>query len=150
MIDLQIQALLKNTSAEILSKPSVLVLDGRQARIQVGEQIPISKLPISNSEDNFLVPDIEYLPTGITLNLRPRISEDNKNVTMQIETIITEALNELDEEYGTERLLNVWKDIDLTGKQAVSAILRDVEEFSGDMPQLDDQTLMVISSRKDG
>ena len=94
VIDLQIQALLKNTSAEILSKPSVLVLDGRQARIQVGEQIPISKLPISNSEDNFLVPDIEYLPTGITLNLRPRISEDKKNVTMQIETIITEALND--------------------------------------------------------
>ena len=94
VIDLQIQALLKNTSAEILSKPSVLVLDGRQARIQVGEQIPISKLPISNSEDNFLVPDIEYIPTGITLNLRPRISDDGKNVTMQIETIITEALSE--------------------------------------------------------
>ena len=54
VIDLQIQELLKNTSAEILSKPAVLVLDGRQARIQVGEQIPISKLPISNSEDNFL------------------------------------------------------------------------------------------------
>ena len=94
VIDLQIQALLKNTSAEILSKPSILVLDGRQARIQVGEQIPISKLPISSSEDNFLVPDIEYLPTGITLNLRPRISDDGKNVTMQVETIITEALSD--------------------------------------------------------
>lgn len=61
---------------------------------------------------------------------------------------ITEALNELDEEYGSEKLLNLWKDMDLTGEKAVQAILNDVEEFSGDMPQLDDQTLMVISSNK--
>ena len=44
IIDIHIKALIKNTSAEILSKPSVLVLDGRQARIQVGEQIPITKV----------------------------------------------------------------------------------------------------------
>ncbi len=28
------------------------------------------------------------------------------------------------------------------------AALNDVEEFSGDMPQADDQTLMVITSKK--
>ena len=69
VIDMQIKALIKNTSAEILSKPSVLVLDGRQARIQVGEQIPISKVPITSTGEEFLIPDIEYLPVGITLNL---------------------------------------------------------------------------------
>ena len=38
-----------------------------------------------------MVPDVEYLPVGITLNIRPRISDDNKHVTMQVETIITEV-----------------------------------------------------------
>ncbi len=90
-IDIEIQALMQNSSAEILSKPSVLVLDGRQARIQVGEQIPISKLPLSSAQDLYLVPDIEYLPVGITLNIRPRISDDSRHITMQVETIITEA-----------------------------------------------------------
>ena len=88
----KLNALINDKSAEILSKPSVLVLDGRQARIQVGQQIPISKLPISTfSGDEILVPDIEYLPVGIVLNLKPRISNDLKSVSMQVETIITET-----------------------------------------------------------
>ena len=88
----KLNALINDKSAEILSKPSVLVLDGRQARIQVGQQIPITKLPISAfSGDEILIPDIEYLPVGIVLNLKPRISNDLKSVSMQVETIITET-----------------------------------------------------------
>ena len=89
---IKLNALINDKSAEILSKPSVLVLDGRQARIQVGQQIPISKLPISAfSGDEILIPDIEYLPVGIVLNIKPRISNDLKSVSMQVETIITET-----------------------------------------------------------
>ena len=89
---IKLNALINDKSAEILSKPSVLVLDGRQARIQVGQQIPISKLPISTfSGDEILIPDIEYLPVGIVLNLKPRITNDLKSVSMQVETIITET-----------------------------------------------------------
>ena len=94
LIQLEINALLQNTSAEILSKPSILVLDGRQARIQVGEQIPISKFPVTNTGNEFEIPYVEYLPVGITLNLRPRISDDNRQITMQVETIITETAGE--------------------------------------------------------
>ena len=94
LIDIEIKALLQNSSAEILSKPSILVLDGRQARIQVGEQIPISKYPVTKTGNEFEIPDVEYLPVGITLNLRPRISADNRQITMQIETIITETEGE--------------------------------------------------------
>ena len=89
---LKLNALINDKSAEILSKPSILVLDGRQARIQVGQQIPISKLPISTfSGDEILIPDIEYIPVGIVLNIKPRISNDLKSVSMQVETIITET-----------------------------------------------------------
>ncbi len=90
-----INAIIENNSAEILSKPSVLVLDGRQARIQIGEQIPISRYPVSNNDTEIIIPDVEYLPVGITLNLRPRISDDYRQITMQIETIITETSGEV-------------------------------------------------------
>ena len=93
-LQIKINALINSSSAEILSRPSILVLDGRQARIQVGQQIPITKLPVSSySGDEILIPDIEYLPVGIVLNIKPRISNDLKKVTMQIETIITETEN---------------------------------------------------------
>jgi len=92
-LEIKINALINTKSAEILSRPSILVLDGRQARIQVGQQIPITKQPMvsGDTNDNFMFPDIEYLPVGIVLNLKPRISNDSKNITMQVETIITET-----------------------------------------------------------
>ena len=94
IFQVNLKALINAKSAEILSRPSVLVLDGRQARIQIGQQIPITKLPVSSySGDEILIPDIEYLPVGIVLNIKPRISNDLKNVTMQVETIITETEN---------------------------------------------------------
>ena len=94
VFQVKLKALINAKSAEILSRPSILVLDGRQARIQIGQQIPITKLPVSSySGDEILIPDIEYLPVGIVLNIKPRISNDLKNVTMQVETIITETEN---------------------------------------------------------
>ena len=93
-VEFKLSALISEKSAEILSRPSILVLDGRQARIQVGQQIPITKLPVSSySGDEILIPDIEYLPVGIVLNIKPRISNNLKNITMQVETIITETEN---------------------------------------------------------
>ncbi|MDB4859891.1 hypothetical protein OAH62_03355 [Candidatus Marinimicrobia bacterium] len=94
VFQVKLKALINAKSAEILSRPSILVLDGRQARIQIGQQIPITKLPVSSySGDEILIPDIEYLPVGIVLNIKPRVSNDLKNVTMQVETIITETEN---------------------------------------------------------
>tara|TARA_Y100000590_G_scaffold98725_1_gene112330 strand:- start:899 stop:2878 length:1980 start_codon:yes stop_codon:yes gene_type:complete len=89
LFQIQINALINSQSTEILSRPSILVLDGRQARIQVGKQIPITKA--YSGGDDLVYEDVEYLPVGIVLNLKPRISNDMENVTMQIETIITEA-----------------------------------------------------------
>ena len=89
LFQIQINALLNSQSAEILSRPSILVLDGRQARIQVGKQMPITKAYAAGEDLTY--EDVEYLPVGIVLNLKPRISNDMKNVTMQIETIITDT-----------------------------------------------------------
>ena len=83
-----VEALISNKAAEILSKPSVLVLDGRQARIQIGQQIPIQK---TTDTQISTTKSFDYLPVGIVLNLRPRISADGSRVTIQVETIISET-----------------------------------------------------------
>jgi len=83
-----IEALISSKDAKILSKPSVLVLDGRQARIQVGQQIPIVKTTDTQISQT---KSVDYIPVGIVLNLRPRISEDGSRITIQVETIISET-----------------------------------------------------------
>lgn len=83
----KLRALVDLGQATVLSRPSVFVLDGRQARIQVGDDIPFtSELDISNG---VVVSKNTYLKTGIILNLRPRAASDNSDVTLQVETIIS-------------------------------------------------------------
>ena len=82
----KLEALKETGDAEVLSSPSVLVLNDRQARIQVGRQIPVAKTTATTSS---VSKGIEYFPVGIVLNLRPRINREGTEVTMQIETIIS-------------------------------------------------------------
>jgi general secretion pathway protein D len=82
-----LSALLKTGEAEILSNPSVLVLDDRQARIQIGQQVPVIKSV--NTLGAGIINSVDYFPVGIVLNLRPRINEDGSEITMQTETIVS-------------------------------------------------------------
>ena len=86
--DAKLEALVSSQEATILSRPSVIVLDGRQARIVVGQQIPVSETAVS---ENFATTKVKYIQVGIVLNLRPRVSSDNRFISMQIEAIISEA-----------------------------------------------------------
>tara|TARA_Y100000590_G_scaffold423658_1_gene529761 strand:+ start:2482 stop:4521 length:2040 start_codon:yes stop_codon:yes gene_type:complete len=91
-LEAKLQALISTKSADILSRPSVLVLDGRQARIVVGQQIPIAR---STATGQNVVSATEYIPVGIVLNLRPRVSGDRNSITIQVETIISEAVERI-------------------------------------------------------
>jgi general secretion pathway protein D len=82
----KLEALAESGNAEVLSSPSVLVLNDRQARIQVGQQVPVVR---STTTSSTTTSSVEYFPIGIVLNLRPRISPGQAEVTLQIETIIS-------------------------------------------------------------
>jgi hypothetical protein len=85
-----IRALIRTGKAEILSRPSVLTLDNRQSTIRVGEDVPIASslegLANYSSKVSF---QFDYLPTGILLNIRPRINESGAEVSMLIDTIVS-------------------------------------------------------------
>ena len=81
-----LSALIERGEAEVLSHPSVLVLDGRQARIQIGQQVPVVN---STATAAGITSSVEYFPVGIVLNLRPRINQQGSEVTMQVETIVS-------------------------------------------------------------
>ena len=87
----KLKALLETGDAELLSNPSVLTLDGRQAKIQIAQQVPVIR---ATSTAAATFSSVEYFPVGIVLNLRPRISEDGSQITMQTEAIVS-AVNQL-------------------------------------------------------
>ncbi|MCH9646696.1 MAG: hypothetical protein K0U98_00580 [Deltaproteobacteria bacterium] len=85
----KLKALVDRGQATVLSRPSVLVLDGRQARIKVGDDLPFTKK--LSIDDGVLLSENDFISTGIILNLRPRAAFDNSEVTLQVETIISSA-----------------------------------------------------------
>jgi len=90
--DVDVRALIREGKAEILSRPSVLTLNNRQATIRVGQDIPIATSTAGIVNADMLAFDFKYLPTGIMLNIRPRISADGSEVSMLIDTIVSSTV----------------------------------------------------------
>ena len=85
-----IKALVQTNKAEVLSRPSILTLDNRQATIRVGSDIPIAtSKDASDGKSGRVSFAFQYLPTGILLNVRPRISEDGSEISMQIDATVS-------------------------------------------------------------
>lgn len=94
---LRIRSLIENKKAEVLSRPSVLTLDNRQSTIRVGEDIPVATSTEGTAgNSNRISFSFKYLPTGILLNIRPRVSEDGDEVSMLIDTIVSAVVPNAD------------------------------------------------------
>ncbi|MFG0245317.1 MAG: type II secretion system protein GspD [Phycisphaerales bacterium JB052] len=86
----ELRALVQDGKAEVLSRPSVITLDNRQATIRVGEDIPIATSQEGfSSASNKVAFNFKYLATGILLNIRPRITESGEEVSMLIDTVVS-------------------------------------------------------------
>ena len=82
-----LNALAQDNKMQILSSPSLLVLDNHTASINVGDQVPVRTSESTNTGttgDNALVTStIQFVETGVTLQVAPRVSS-NGNVVMDI------------------------------------------------------------------
>lgn len=80
-VKLLIQALADDNKANIISSPHLLVSDNREARIQVGDQIPIATstttTPISGGVNatNTTTSTIQYKDTGTILKVKPQVND---------------------------------------------------------------------------
>jgi general secretion pathway protein D len=78
-----LNALREKTNVKILEAPSVLAMDGTQANITVGSQIPYTgSLYYQTNADN-PTQSINYRDTGVTLHVLPRISASG-SVTLEV------------------------------------------------------------------
>ncbi len=83
-----IKAVINEGKAQVLSSPSVLVLDNRNAKIQVTQDVPIFNTILTYNTTSF---NVKFETAGITLNIRPRISQDGESVSLQILAEVSEA-----------------------------------------------------------
>ena len=72
-----LNALSSITDVEIVSSPSILVLDNQPARLQIGDQVPVATQQVvdATTPNAPVINTISFRDTGIILNVRPRVSE---------------------------------------------------------------------------
>ncbi len=103
----QLNALIEENKARVLSEPSLMVLDGSQGSILVGGEIPIPVAQSSNgTSGNSASVSIEYKPYGVRLlvsaalvgdgvvemTVTPEVSELNYAATVQIGGFVVPSL----------------------------------------------------------
>ena len=77
LIEATLKALQTEGKTNILSNPKVLTLDGKEARIETGQQIPIKKVTADGGET------VDYKQVGLTLTITPYLSTEGP-VTMDV------------------------------------------------------------------
>ena len=79
-----LSALARDDKMQVLSSPSLMVLDNHTASINVGDQVPVRTSESTNTGTSDLVTStIQFIETGVTLQVAPRVSQ-NGNVVMDI------------------------------------------------------------------
>ena len=81
----KINALINNGKANILSKPKITTINGKEATINIGGEVPIPTLTVS---DNTTTTTYEYKETGIILKYTPRVNDDGY-ITAKIHTEVS-------------------------------------------------------------
>jgi len=69
-----LQTLATDQRVKVIASPHIMVSDNREARIQVGDQLPVQTSQ-SETSAGTLVTSVQYRDTGSTLKVKPHINE---------------------------------------------------------------------------
>jgi general secretion pathway protein D len=88
-----LSALSEITDVEVVSSPQLMVLDNQTARLQVGDQVPVSTQSSVSSldPDAPIVNSIDYFDTGVILEVTPRVNASGL-VTLDIALDVSDAI----------------------------------------------------------
>ena len=89
-LQVALHALETNGRTQVLSAPSLVVMNNQQAQIQVGDNVPISQTTVNTSNFDTTLSSVEYVQTGVILDVLPRINPGGL-VYMDIQQQVSDA-----------------------------------------------------------
>lgn len=91
---LALNALNSVTDVNVVSSPSLLVVDNQEAQLQIGDEVPVAIQQVVDTTDPNapIVNTITFRDTGIILTVRPRVSSSGQ-VSLDIEQEVSSVSN---------------------------------------------------------
>jgi general secretion pathway protein D len=102
-LQVALHALEANGRTQVLSAPSLVVMNNQQAQIQVGDNIPISQTTINTNTSDTTLSSVEYVQTGVILDVVPRINPGGL-VYMDIKQQVSDAYSIATDLNGNPRI----------------------------------------------
>lgn len=92
-VQVVLNALSDVTTVNVISSPSLMVLDNKRAQLQVGDEVPIAtQSAVSTTSPGApIVNSVTFRSTGIILGITPRIS-DNGRILLDIEQEVSDVV----------------------------------------------------------
>ncbi len=90
-----LRALAGNNTIKVISSPQLLVRSNTEAKISVGTRVPVLNAVITDTAstmDNSLKSSIDYLDTGIILNITPQITS-TELISLDVEQTLSDAVS---------------------------------------------------------
>ncbi len=88
-VEAVLNALASDSRLNVISSPSLMVLDNRTARITVGDQVPV-RTETATTEGGVIIESIQFKDTGVQLEVKPRINAGDL-ITLDIRQDVTDA-----------------------------------------------------------
>ncbi|HRQ57833.1 MAG TPA: type II secretion system secretin GspD [Azoarcus taiwanensis] len=85
-----LNALAQKSLINVISTPTLMVLDNHSATIQVGDQQPIRTSETTNLDGNNVTSTVQYKDTGVTLEVSPSVNAGGM-VTMDVKQSVTDV-----------------------------------------------------------
>lgn len=102
-LQVALHALETNGRTQVLSAPSLVVMNNQQAQIQVGDNIPISQTTVNTDNSDTTLSSVEYVQTGVILDVVPRINPGGL-VYMDIQQQVSDADTGVRDKNGNPRI----------------------------------------------
>ncbi|SDR14942.1 type II secretion system secretin GspD [Pseudovibrio sp. Tun.PSC04-5.I4] len=93
-VDVVLKALQNITKVKVISSPYLTVLDGRKARLVIGDQVPFASRSQTSSDSGTVTVtnEVEVKDTGIVLQVEPNIRPNN-SVLLQIQQEVSNVIS---------------------------------------------------------
>lgn len=116
-----LSALAGENLVNVLSSPSVMVMDNQTAKIQVGQQVPVATSEQqSTSTTDRVINTIEYKDTGVMLTVKPRVTPGGlvqMEIEQEVSTVASTSSSELQSPTFSTR--NITSSVAVRSNQAV-------------------------------
>ncbi|CRM30018.1 General secretion pathway protein D [Pseudomonas sp. 24 E 1] len=100
-LQVALHALETNGRTQVLSAPSLVVMNNQPAQIQVGDNIPISQTTVNTGTSDTTLSSVEYVQTGVILDVVPRINPGGL-VYMDIQQQVSDAQDQASSSNDTQ------------------------------------------------